>query len=182
MWGVGGVKENIGMSGFGENQGRVERFRQLHTVKYLVAGKRTKEVRMLAGGKIVAKSFDSSNRQHQKAFEREVKNLELVNDCSFIPKLLAIDRKNMTIYTRFPGEAPKQYTNELKKEVHEKIDRLRTKYKLTRTFFHRRLDGLPELSSLAIDKTTGKIKITDLSPSAFQPVTTNNYIQSTKKK
>lgn len=68
--------------GFGENKGRVERFRQLHTVKQMAPGRRVKEVRLLAGT-----IFDNTNcRSTQYGSDAGIGYLECsilgTNDCS----------------------------------------------------------------------------------------------------
>ena len=160
---------------FGDDKNRVECFEKLHTIKQLPAGRRAKELRLLAGGKIVAKSFDKSNVHQTKAFAREVKNLELARECSFVPEVLAIDREKMIIYSRFYGEPLEKYTDEtIKKQVLEKIERLRTKYKLMRRWHSTNL--LPRPSAVAVDKS-GQVKIMDLGPSYFQPLVSSFSIR-----
>lgn len=145
---------------FGENPSRVELYRGLSTVRFFGGGLQSKDVRLLSGGRVVAKSFNASDEKQINLFRREVKNYEAAQGCSFVPTILAIDRTDRVIYMTYCGESPKEYTPELKKLVQEMLGKLRQKYKLTRNFF-RRLDGLPDLSNLAVDEN-GSVSIIDL--------------------
>jgi hypothetical protein len=151
---------------YGQDLGRVQRFRTLRSIRRFGGGRQSKEVCLLEGSKVVAKRFDRNDKKQVKAFHKEVRNFQHVKDCPFVPKLLAADPEQLVLYTDYCGERPAEYTKELKKQVREKVDRLRNKYHLTRNF-HSRADGLPRLANVAIKN--GQVKLIDMGP-PFHPV------------
>jgi hypothetical protein len=149
-----------------KNSIRLQHYRTLGTIKNFGGGRQSKEVRLLRGEKVVAKHFDKNDKKQMKAFQKEVRNFQIVKDCSFVPKLLAVDVDNLILYTSYCGERPKEYTKDLKRHVRAKVDKLRRKYKITRQF-HSRPDGLPRLANVAI--LDGKVNLIDMGP-PFHPV------------
>lgn len=141
---------------------RVKIFGELKSVREFGGGQEALRVWLLEGEKVVAKQFDAKDEKQLKNFKREIQHMKILKGCEFVPRLLAVDKKNKIIYTSYAGEKPTEYTKDLKKQVRTRIEQLRTKYKLARTFYER-LDGLPPLSSLAINKN-GKLSIVDLGP------------------
>lgn len=139
---------------------RVKVFRGLKPIKQFSGGRQSKRVTLLSGQQVVAKEFDSRNSKQVKGFRREVRNMKHVQGCSFVPQLLAVDKKNRVIYTSYAGERPDKYTNELKSQVRDRISQLRNKYHLTRKF-HRH--GLPRLANVAVNHS-GNVSLIDLGP------------------
>lgn len=139
----------------------LDQYRSLKTVKLLSGGRQSKEVRLLAGKRVVAKCFDPLNRKHVRNFGKEIRNYKAVHGCPFTPRLLAVDSDKLVLYIQYCGKRPKEYTPELKRQVHFMLETLRDKYGLARRF-HNRPDNLPRLANLATNN--GKLKLIDLGP------------------
>jgi len=139
---------------------RVKTFQALRPVKQFSGGRQSKRVSLLSGNQVVAKEFDTNNSKQRKGFRREVKNMKYVKDCSFVPRLLAVDKQKMVIYTSYAGERPAKYTKELKSKVRSRISKLRNEYHLTRKF-HRH--GLPRLANVAVNHQN-EVRLIDLGP------------------
>lgn len=145
---------------------RVRLYRGWKTVKTFEGGRQSKRVRLIEGTdrrkkKIVAKHFDKSDPNQHKAFEKEVRNYGLVKGCTFVPKLLAVDKEELILYLEYCGETPSHYTPELKKEVLHHVKKLRKRYNLTRDFRYNK-EGLPRLANVAVRHQ--KVKLIDLGP------------------
>ena len=150
----------------------VEALFQKKVKKNFDGGRQSKKVCLLQGSEVVAKHFDAANPKHVKAYEKEVRNLQNVEKCSFVPHLVAADGKRLILYTTYCGRRPERYTGTLKKEVKRKVKKLKEKYGLTRKFTNGPKEGLPRLANLAIHPKTKKVMLIDMGP-PFKEVSAN---------
>jgi len=78
---------------------------QLKVLKIFKEGRRASCVCLLTGD-IVRKSYDSKLSKRQEWFKLEIKILKHLEHCPFVPKLLAVDKKNLTYYMTYCGQRP----------------------------------------------------------------------------
>ena len=132
----------------------------LKILKKFGGGRQSKEVRLLEKN-VVAKFYDPNNDKHVKGFHLEVENFKILKNCSFVPKIYAVDDKNMIIYMSYAGEKPKEWTKELKALVRDRLQTLKKQFKLTRKFLYKK--WLPRLNNVAID-SNGSVNMIDFGP------------------
>jgi tRNA A-37 threonylcarbamoyl transferase component Bud32 len=134
--------------------------RSARPVKRFGGGRQSKSVDLLNNG-AVRKRFDGSAKHVQK-MRIEIANLQKLQQtgCDFVPRLLAVDDGQRTIYLSYVGSRPKKYTADLRRQVQSKVDLLKTKYGLQRTFGR---TGMPRLANVAVDKAN-RVYLIDFGP------------------
>lgn len=109
----------------------LEDYRKLQISKIFDDGCKSKGVFLLEGGTIVKKVYDCKNLTHVKRFKTEIKFLKHLQDCDFVPKILAIDKKHCTFYMNYCGIKPIENDINIK-ENQRLIKELHTKWNLVR--------------------------------------------------
>jgi hypothetical protein len=134
--------------------------RSARPIKRFGGGRQSKAVELLSNG-TVRKRFDGSSN-HWLKMRVEIANLQKLgaSGCDFVPRLLAVDEGQRTIYLSYCGSRPKKYTDDLRKQVQLKVALLRTKYGVHRSF---KRTGMPRLANVAVDKE-GRVHLIDFGP------------------
>ena len=142
------------------HQSMLATLRSARPIKRFSGGRQSKSVDLLSNG-AVRKRFDGSPKHLQK-MRIEIVNLQKLaaRACDFVPRLLAVDEGQRTIYLTYCGSRPANYTDDLRKQVQSKVALLRTKYGLQRSF---KRSGMPRLANVAIDKG-GRVHLIDFGP------------------
>jgi predicted Ser/Thr protein kinase len=132
---------------------------------------------------IVKKVYNRNNSLHIKRFNHELKIMQRLNGCDFVPQLLHADEKNTTLYMTHCGERPTGNEPFLHREVDKLMRRLETEYGLVRVEnIGRKQYGYSGIKNLTIrngklfiiDFGTGRWKILP-PPTLYQP--TNSPIR-----
>lgn len=105
-------------------------YSELKRKKILQRGGKSKYVYLMEN-EIVKKAYSAKDPQQVKRFRKEVKLLQHLEDCPFVPKLLHVDSKKHLIYMSYTGKRLSD-TPENRKRLAEQVRKLHLDWKLLR--------------------------------------------------
>ena len=108
----------------------LEYYQKLKVVKKFEDGCKSNGAYLLEE-EVVKKVYDSHNPIHVKRFLIEIDNLRYLKKCSFVPKILAIDKKKCTFYMNYCGKKPLETEENLEK-TRKLLEELHKKWKIVR--------------------------------------------------